>query len=124
MTDSDYFFNKITEILNGLETYVHELEEEIKSLKEIIGIGEYIEANQAEQLISRIGIPFMRKLRELETENAALKEALEEQLGIRGYAYRGRCDGVPDDVRRAFIAIGSPCDEIDKKHLDESQSSS
>lgn len=46
-----------------------------------------------------------------------LEEALTEQLDKRGYAFRGRCDGVPDDIRRAFLALGTPCNEVDKKAL-------
>jgi len=53
----------------------------------------------------------------LEAENKRLREALREQLNIRGYAYRGMCDAVPDDVRHAFIALGTPCDDIDKVSL-------
>ena len=52
-------------------------------------------------------------------EVSQLEEALIEQLHERGYAFRGKCDGVPDDIRRAFIALGTPCDEIDEKALAE-----
>ena len=54
----------------------------------------------------------------LAEHNQALRESLTEQLCKRGFAYRGgNCDGVPDDIRRAFIAVGLPCDEIDKVAL-------
>jgi len=35
-----------------------------------------------------------------------LERVLIEQLGKRGYAFRGRCDSVPEDVERAFNALG------------------
>jgi len=52
-----------------------------------------------------------------EIKVAQLKESLKEQLSKRGYAFRGMCDAVPDDIRRAFIALDTPCDEIDKASL-------
>ncbi len=60
-------------------------------------------------------------IRDFADEVAQLEEALTEQLDKRGYAFRGNCDDVPDDVRRVFIAIGTPCDEIDKMALVEKE---
>jgi len=64
------------------------------------------------------GIAMRAEVAQLEAERERLREALTEQISeLRGYAYRGRCDGVPDDIRRAFIALGTPCDDIDKAAL-------
>jgi len=50
---------------------------------------------------------------------AKLEEALTEQLGERGYCFRGRCDGVPEDIERAFNALGI-CTEEHKATLEKS----
>ena len=57
----------------------------------------------------------------VEGENGRLREALTEQLGKQGYAYRGRCDGVSDDIRRAFLALSTPCDDADRKALGDKE---
>jgi len=63
----------------------------------------------------------IRKLKsdidKLEAENERSREALTEQLNIRGYAFRGRCDGVPEDIERAFNALGI-CTEEHKASLE------
>ena len=89
---------------------IFQLAGENKRLKEIIK-GKHPESGWANAFELQ-GI-----ITRLKIKQDALKEALEEQLLKRGFAYRGNCDGVPDDVRRGFIALGSPCDEIDKQAL-------
>lgn len=47
-----------------------------------------------------------------------LENALTEQLLKQGYAFRGRCDGVPEDIERAFNALGI-CTEEHKAALEK-----
>lgn len=75
-----------------------------------------LEAELKKEIESRDG--WHEGWRKSEEQLQQAREALKEQLDLRGYAFRGKCDGVPNDVRRAFIAIGTPCDEIDKQALE------
>ena len=47
-----------------------------------------------------------QQLSEKDKEIEQLRDALTEQLDRRGFAFRGRCDAVPEDIERAFSAMG------------------
>ena len=52
-----------------------------------------------------------QQLAEKDGEIEQLRDALTEQLDRRGFAFRGRCDAVPEDIERAFSAMGICTDE-------------
>ena len=51
---------------------------------------------------------------------AKLEETLTEQLAERGYCFRGMCDGVPEDIERAFNALGI-CTEEHRAILEQAR---
>ena len=61
-----------------------------------------------------------QRLAEKDKEIEQLRDALTEQLDRRGWAFRGRCDNVPEDIERAFNAMGI-CTEEHKVFLAEQE---